>query len=50
MYLWRDCSRQHCLLKTGPKQFCALVPFKDADEVIDMSINCASLQGFGALQ
>lgn len=37
--MWRDCSRQQCLLKTGPKQFCALVPFKDADEVIDMSIN-----------
>lgn len=50
VYLWRDCSRQHRLLETGPKLFCALVPFKDADEVIDMSINCTSLDGFGTLQ
>ena len=50
MYLWSDCSRQHCLSKTGPKQFCALVPFKGAAEVIDMSINYTSLEGFGTLQ
>lgn len=50
MYLWSNCSRQHCLLKTGPKQFCALVPFKGAAEVIDMSINYTSLEDFGTLQ
>lgn len=50
VYLWRDYSRQHRLLKTGPKLFCALVPFKDADEVIDMSISYTFLDGFGTLQ
>lgn len=50
VYLWRDCSRQHCLLKTGPERFCALVPFKNPDNVIDVSIIYTSLEGFGTLQ